>query len=375
MNANARTARKDATHPFPGKSFYQKQKHESHISIMRLKFIVVGAGLGVITMAAAAGYWWSHRYLESTNNAYIRADISPVIAKVEGYVRSVNVRDNASVKAGDVLIQVDDREYQARRTQLEAAVSAKAATMVALKQREALQLARITEAHANVVASQVVEKRAQFDADRFINLGKQNFVSQQKVESVQAEADQAHARVQAEIAQRDAENAALREIQSQYVEAKARLDEARAQLSQIALDQANTVLRAPVAGLIGNRTVQVGQLVRPGTQLLAVVPPESAYILANFKETQITRMQPGQAVRIKIDAYPGIEFTGSVDSLSPASGAQFSLLPQDNATGNFTKIVQRVPVRIRVNSPAQYKSLLRAGLSVEVVVDTRPSGA
>jgi len=233
----------------------------------------------------------------------------------------------------------------------------------------------IDQAAATVQSTEADLNRAQLDYKRYTSLVTSDFASRQRFETAQADSRKAEAALGKARAALVAEQSQLAVLKSQKREEEARLVQARAgrQLAKNDLD--NTVIRAPVAGIAGNRAGRVGQYVKPGTQLLSLVPLPYVYVTANFKETQLTHMRPGQSAEISVDAYPDQPLTGRIESFAPASGAQFSLLPPDNATGNFTKIVQRVPVRIALPVEGPLARLLRPGLSVSVTVDTRAEPA
>lgn len=334
------------------------------------KVLLSLVAVGVVIAGAGSTYAFTHRYLEDTDNAYVKADISPVISKVDGYVRELSVRDNQHVKSGDVLVTVDDGDYATREAQLVAQVEAKKAAIQNLQDRLTQQRAEVSQATATLHAAQAEAQRAKGDADRFSALVAEQYATRQKADTAVADAQKASAQVEAGSAGVAAKAGELKALEPLIEQARADLAATQAQLDQARRDRGNAVIHAAVDGTVGNRTAQVGELVKPGTQLLVVVQDKSAYVEANFKETQLTRMKPGQPVTFTVDTYPSVVFTGTVDSLSPASGAQFSLLPLDNATGNFTKIVQRVPVKVRVTGPANYGELLRPGLSAVVTVDT-----
>ena len=336
----------------------------------RKKVLLSLVSAGLVIAGTGGAYAFTHRYLEDTDNAYVKADISPVISKVDGYVHVLAVKDNQHVKAGDLLVSVDDGDYATHEAQLVAEVDAKKAAIQNLEDRLSQQRAEVSQAQASLHAAQAEATRAKDDADRFSALVKEQYATRQKSDTATADAQKAAAQVEAGVAGVAAQAGQLKSLQPLIDQAKADLAATQAQLDQARRDRGNTVIRAAVDGVIGNRSAQVGELVKTGTQLLDIVQDHSAYVEANFKETQLTRMKPGQPVSFSIDAYPSVKFTGEVDSLSPASGAQFSLLPLDNATGNFTKIVQRVPVKIRVTGPANYGEMLRPGLSAIVTVDT-----
>ncbi len=334
-----------------------------------LALLVLGAGL------AGGFYWWRvGRFLESTDNAYVEADISVVSPKVQGYVREVRVSDNQRVAAGDVLVTVEDRDFAARRSQAQAQLAAQQAAVATVEHEIVQEQAMIAEAEAAVASAEADRLRAQQDLARYRMLTEKMAASQQRLETAEADARKGDAALLKAKAALAAERNRLPVLDSQKQEAEAKLEQLRATLDLARIDLEDTVIRAPIDGVVGNRSVQIGQLVKPGTQLLAVVPLPSVYVVANFKETQVERMRIGQTVSITVDAFPGSAITGTVESFAPASGSEFSLLPPENATGNFTKIVQRLPVRIAVPATNPLAGLLRPGLSVAAEVDTRGAG-
>ncbi len=333
----------------------------------------------LVALGAATGwYWWTAwRFQQSTDDAYVQSDITVISPKVEGYIKEVRVEENQRVAAGQVLIVVDDRDFAAKTAQAEAAVATQEAIVATYASRLGSQQAMIEQAAATVQSAEADLNRARLDYKRYTSLVTSDFASRQRFETADADSRKAEAALGKARAALVAEQSQLAVLGSQKREEEARLLQARAgqQLAKNDLD--NTVVRAPVGGIAGNRAGRVGQYVKPGTQLLSLVPLPNVYITANFKETQLTHMRPGQSAEISVDAYPDQPLTGRIESFAPASGAQFSLLPPDNATGNFTKIVQRVPVRIALPAEGPLARLLRPGLSVTVTVDTRaePSAA
>jgi membrane fusion protein (multidrug efflux system) len=328
--------------------------------------LVIGASVG------GAAYWWTElRPIESTDDAYLQADISIISPKVEGYVKTVAVRDHQQVRAGDVLATIDDRDFTAKLAQSEAALAAEQANLTTIDSQIELQQSLIAQAGANIANAEAEQQRSAQDRQRYQNLLQNSDASRQRFEQADSDARKAVAVLNgmhaAEAASHN-QRAVLR-AQRKQQEAKALQAAATRDLARNDLD--NATIRSPVDGIVGNKGVQLGQYVKSGTQLLAVVPLAQTYIVANFKETQLTHMQPGQPVAIRVDAYPDEKFAGHIESLSPASGSQWSILPPENATGNFTKIVQRVPVRIAVPADGPVAALLRPGLSVTVSVDTR----
>ncbi len=333
----------------------------------------------LVALGAATGwYWWTAwRFQQSTDDAYVQSDITVISPKIEGYIKEVRVEENQQVAAGQVLIVVDDRDFAAKTAQAEAAVATQEAIVATYASRLGSQQAMIEQAAATVQSAEADLNRARLDYKRYTSLVTSDFASRQRFETADADSRKAEAALGKARAALVAEQSQLAVLGSQKREEEARLLQARAgqQLAKNDLD--NTVVRAPVGGIAGNRAGRVGQYVKPGTQLLSLVPLPNVYITANFKETQLTHMRPGQSAEISVDAYPDQPLTGRIESFAPASGAQFSLLPPDNATGNFTKIVQRVPVRIALPAEGPLARLLRPGLSVTVTVDTRaePSAA
>jgi membrane fusion protein (multidrug efflux system) len=334
--------------------------------------------LPVVVFAAGitgGWYWWNVlRFLQSTDDAYVQSDVSLISPKVEGYIKKVKVADNKEVAEGAILFVIDDRDFKAKVAQAEAAVAAEEAIIATYESRLELQQAMIGQAAASVASAEADLARAQQDYKRYSALLSTDFASRQRFEQAQADARKGEAAVAKSRAGLAAEQNQIAVLRSQQREEQAKLQQARANLQLAQNDLENTVIRAPISGVAGNRAGQVGQYVKAGTQLLSLVPLSRVYVTANFKETQLTHMRPGQLAEVSVDAYPDLKIDGRIESFAPASGAQFSLLPPDNATGNFTKIVQRVPVRIALPADGPLAGRLRPGLSVTVTVDTRNSG-
>jgi membrane fusion protein (multidrug efflux system) len=279
-----------------------------------------------------------------------------------------------AVKEGDVLTQIDERDYKIAVEAARNKLATQNATIQRLKQQTAAQQALIEQAKAQLLSSKASLVRAMADFDRAQTLARQEFGSQQKLDQARAERDQAQASVKAaEAAQLSAE-ANLSVLNAQVKEAEGVRAELQTSLDKALLDLSYTTVKAPFAGIVGNKAVQVGQYVQPGTRLLALVPLDTAYIEANYKETQLDGIRPGQTAEVTVDAAGGRSFRGVVESIAPASGSQYSLLPPENATGNFTKIVQRVPIRIRVQGEAIREGILRPGLSVVTYINTKGAG-
>ena len=351
----------------------------------RRPLLTAAIGLALLAVAALGVRWWTTaRFLVETDNAYVRADVVTLSSRIAGIVSEVEVADNQWVKAGDLLARIDDRDYRMRVDQAEGAVAAAQAGITAAQARVASISAQTREQRSLVNASTAAVTAHDAEA-RFAQLAyhRQSTLQQQRITSTQdlQAAEAAARKSEAELAAARASLAATAAHQqvlaaeraaalAAVANAQATLRQAQAQLDAARLDLARTGLRAPVDGWIGERSVRTGQYADIGQPLLALVPAQ-VHVVANYKETQTQHMRPGQAVRIVIDAQPGVALTGRLDSLAPASGAEFALLPPDNATGNFTKIVQRVPVRIRLDPDQPQVAELRPGMSVETTVDTR----
>ncbi|MCP1733327.1 MULTISPECIES: HlyD family secretion protein [Bradyrhizobium] len=329
--------------------------------------------MGATAFAVAAGFGWvrweNARSRESTDNAYVHGDITAIAPKVSGYVSEVLVEDNQSIAAGAILVRIDDRDYRTQRDRAAAAVAQVEAAIENLARRKALQRAVVREAEAS---SQMAQ--ADFElADRQFGRTSRLMQTGATSESVHDAAVAGQSRARAALTRSQAAITAAREqqtvLESESGQLSARLAEARAglALSEIALSE--TVIRAPIAGVVGNRRVRVGEFVRPGGGLVSIVPVDSVWVVANFKETQISRMRVGQQAEVTVDGYPGARVRGTIDSLSPGSGAAFSLIPPDNATGNFVRVVQRVPVKIRLDRENALLGRLVPGMSVDVTVE------
>ncbi|WP_424629890.1 HlyD family secretion protein [Bradyrhizobium sp. SYSU BS000235] len=315
-------------------------------------------------------YWTTGRYLESTDDAYVKADYTTVAPKVAGYIADVLVQDNQPVTAGQVLARIDDRDFRAALAQANADVSAAAAAVRNLDAQISLQHALIEQAQAAIDASKATLDFADADAVRYRDLMKTGSGTTQRAQQTESIRGQAAAQLQRDQAGLIAAQKKIAVLTTEREQAQAQLERSRALAQQATLNLSYTTITAPVNGTVGARSLRVGQFVAAGTQLMAVVPLHATYVVANFKETQLTYVRGGQPVELRVDGYPDVKLTGHVDSLSPASGLEFALLPPDNATGNFTKIVQRIPVRISLDD-SSLNGMLRAGMSVEPTVNTK----
>ncbi|GAB2895921.1 HlyD family secretion protein [Paraburkholderia jirisanensis] len=330
---------------------------------------------GIVALIAAgiwlARWWTVGRFIESTDDAYLQADSVTVAPKIAGYITQVFVADNQIVKPGDQLVQLDARPYQVALNQALATVDARKADIERAQADIKQQQSNIAQAQAQQQVSRVSARHASDEVRRYAPLIATGAETSERLAELTSSRDQADATLAANAAAVEAARSQIASATAQLGQARAQLEAAQASAQQSQLDLDNTVVRSALGGKVGDRTVRVGQYVQPGTRMLTVVPVQSTYLVANFKETQVGSMRLGQPVEMHIDALPGHALHGVIDSFSPGTGSQFALLPPENATGNFTKIVQRVPVRIRIDTGPETRSVLMPGLSVTVDVDTR----
>lgn len=321
-------------------------------------------------------HWWRvGRFIESTDDAYLKADSVTVAPKVVGYVTEVFVQPNQAVKRGDPLVRLDRRQYEAMLAQAQATIEARKADIQKAQADILQQKAQWAQARAQVQSATLALTHAQREVERFAPLVATGATTEERLAELRNTRDQAKATLAANQAAEAAAASRIQSTEAQVAQSKAQLQAADAARNQTHLDVDDTVVRAAIDGRVGDSTVRVGQLVQPGTRLMTLVPVQEVYLVANFKETQIGRMRAGQPVTLHVDALPDLTLHGQVDSFSPGTGAQFALLPSENATGNFTKIVQRVPVRIRVQADGDVRERLLPGLSVTTEVDTREGAA
>jgi membrane fusion protein (multidrug efflux system) len=333
--------------------------------------LALALSLGV---AAAAdfgyGYLTTGQYLETTDDAYVKADSTIIAPKVSGYIAEVLVGDNEKVKAGQLLARIDDRDFRTALDQAHADVAASEAAVRNLDAQIALQQPVIQQQAAEVDAAEANLQFAQEERARYDELMKSGSGTVQRAQQTDATLREKTAQLQQGKSGLDAANRKVEVLATDRAKAVAQLDHAHAVEQQMALNLSYTRITAPVEGTVGARSLRVGQFVQAGTQLMAVVPLDAVYVVANFKETQLTHVRNGQPVEIRIDSFNSTRLRGHVDSLSPASGLEFALLPPDNATGNLTKIVQRVPVKIVLDDQS-LTGLLRPGMSAEPTVNTK----
>ncbi len=334
------------------------------------------AGLGLAIGLGAVWYghdWWTiGRFFESTDDAYVGGEVTVVAPKIPGFIAQVAVVDNQDVHAGELLIKLDDRDYRAALAKAEALVGGERAALANLEASRRLQQAKVAEARAGIAAAEAETERARDDRTRYRQLSSTAAASIQVFQKADADYKQAVAFDQRARAGLDAAERQLEVIDTQKQQVDAALAAAAADLETARLNLSYTELRAPFDGTVGNRSARQGAYATVGAALVSVVPAKGLWIDANFKENQLARMRVGQAATVEADVLPGLIFHGHVASLAPATGGQFSVLPAENATGNFTKIVQRVPVRILLDGAAGDLGPLRPGLSVTAAVDQRP---
>ena len=363
MNASSAVVDRDVTSP----------PSQGILGIGRKRLAMYCAvGLGALAVVAYGYHWLTvGRFMETTDDAYVGGDITVIAPKVAGFIEQVAVTDNQRVAAGELLLKLDDRDFRAALARAEAAAEAQRATLANLDATRRLQLAIIAQARAGITAADAEVKRAHDDEARFRDLSAHSAASVQVFQKAEADYKEALAQDERSRAAADAAERQLEVIDTQKRQTEAALSEASASVDLARLNLSYTELRAPIAGVVGNRSARTGAYASIGTQLVSIVPAQGLWIDANFKESQLARMRAGLRATVTADVLPGHEFVGHVASLAPATGAEFSVLPAENATGNFTKIVQRVPVRILLDGDASTLGRLRPGLSVSVDVDER----
>ena len=337
------------------------------------RIVLLGIGAVLLIVGAIWGVrWWTvGRFIESTDDAYLQADSVTIAPKVSGYVAEVYVVDNQTVKAGDPLVRLDRRQYQAILEQANATIAARKADIARGAAELLQQQANIAQAKAQLEGARSSETHAIQEVKRYEPLVATGAETNEKLADLVNARNQAAATVAADVAALQSAERQPATTQAQIEQSRAQLEAAEASFRQAQLDTGDTIVRSTLDGRVGDRTVRVGQYAQPGTRFMTIVPVQDVYLEANFKETQIGLMRAGQPATIHVDALSGTDLHGSVVSFSPGTGSQFALLPPQNATGNFTKIVQRVPVRIHIDAGQETRSVLVPGLSVTVKVDTR----
>src|SRR3954470_21274953 len=339
----------------------------------RKKFVMIGV-VGLLALAAAGYgvyYVFVGRFYVSTDDAYVRANNTTLGARVSGHVAAILPGDNVVVRKGDVIFRIDDGDYRIAVEAARTRIATQQATIGRIGRQVTAMESAAEQAKAQLVSAEANQKRADLDFERQQALSTKGFASRATFEQSQAGRDQGAAAVKSAQAAYEAARDSVEVTKAQQDEARAQLAELKTALAKAERDLDFTFVRAPVDGTFSNRLVNTGDFIQAGQRLGNVVPLDDVFIDANYKETQLRRIRPGQPVTISVDAYGHRKFAGVVDSISPAAGSVFTLLPPDNATGNFTKIVQRLPVRIKVPKEVAKQNLLRAGMSVYTTVDTR----
>ena len=332
----------------------------THLTI----FLITSSGVGM--------YWWKvGRYIESTDNAYIRGDITPISAKISGYVEKIQVSDNQVVSAGEPLLHIESLEYRVRLERGRSILAERQAALQVAKAKTKQHHSHIDIAKAELSTAKIESKRFSEELDRYQQLYAVGYTSPLEYGKVVAMMKRSQSEKKASEAKLSMVQQELYVLSAEEKQLEAEINQHRETLKLLQQEVADTEICAPISGTIGNRRVRSGQYVRPGSILMAIIPLHEVWVEANFKEVQLARIQIGHSVEIKVDAFPGQKFAGQIQSFSPASGAEFSLLPPENASGNFTKIVQRIPVRILLDATRNLSQRFLPGMSVEVSVDTR----
>ena len=340
---------------------------------LRKKILIGVAAVAAVGVLWFAGDWFFNgRFNISTDNAFIRSDITRVTPKVQGYVTAIHVSENQPVKTGDLLISLESADFEARVAQAKAELAQAEADAAQADARIAAQRDTLAEARAAREAADASAELSASDAKRLSELADKGWYPKAKVDQAEAAKRTTAAQLTQAEAAITSQRSQLTSTQAAAQSAVARIEAARAKLAAAELDLGRTEIRAPVDGVVANKTIAEGQLLSPNQAALAIVTSGDAWVTANFKETQISEMRVGQCVKVHVDAYPHLHVTGKVQSIAPNTGATFSLVPQDTATGNFTKIVQRVPVKIVLDKEALASGLLRSGLQVSATVSTKP---
>jgi membrane fusion protein (multidrug efflux system) len=342
------------------------------------RLLGVSVRLGILVIAAAVAVlftvswdsWVGAGVRQTTDDAYVRGDLTPLSAKVDGYVRKVPVNDFERVKAGDLLVEIEDDDYKARVAQAEADVAGAEAAIENLKSRKGQQRAQIADAESAIVATEADVERSRLEETRQRDLVASTYGTRQRLEQATADEKRFAAILARGRADLDAQRRQMAVLDTQELQLRADLKAKQALLTLAKITLGYTRIVSPVAGRLGERGVREGQYVRAGVQVNSVVPLDTVWVVANYKETQLTNVKIGQRATITVDTFPGKVVTGYVQSISPASGSQFSLLPPDNATGNFTKVVQRIPVKIVLDPNHPLAGQLLPGMSVIATIHT-----
>lgn len=338
----------------------------------------VGLGLGIAALLGAGWYGWyqlSGKYSQSTNDAYVRADFVTVSPRIAGYVADVLVVENQPVKAGQPLVRISPQEYRAAASRFDAEIALASANAGIARAALSEQQAAIEAARAELMRAESDAAHAASELARYEPLAASGAETQERVAALRNQSRQASALLAVRRAALDGAIRRLDSLRAQAKQAEAQGGAARAQRAAADVNLSATLIRAAIDGRVGSKSVRSGQFAQPGMRLMTLVPTGTLHVEANFKETQVGLMRVGQPASIHVDAFPGVTFRGHVESIAPGTGAEFSILPPQNATGNFTKVVQRVPVRIAIDASTEARRLLIAGMSVEATVETRSGKA
>ncbi|WP_216620934.1 HlyD family secretion protein [Pseudomonas aeruginosa] len=338
---------------------------------LKRRLTVFLVAVGLIALAFFLHWWFIGRHVESTDNAYVQGEITRVASQLGARVEEVLVRDNQHMDKGQLLVRLEDADFKLAVERAQAALATREAELAQARSKLVQQGSLIAASAADVNASQATLGRAQIDLNRAEALRKPGYVSEERVTTLTADNHvarsqlaKARADLEAQRVQRDTLGAEIKRLEAQIASA-------RTELAQAEINLSRTLIHSPISGLVGQRSARNGQYVQVGTHLLSLVPDEDIWVQANFKETQVGRMRDGQKARLTFDAFPDTPIDGRIDSLFAASGAQFSLLPPDNATGNFTKVVQRIPVKIVFEADNPLHGRIRPDMSVEAEVELR----
>lgn len=334
--------------------------------------LLIFVALLVLVAAALFGHWLMvGRHLESTDNAYVQGEITRISSQLNARIERVLVRDNQHVEAGQLLVELEASDFRLARQRAQAALATHEAEREQARSKLQQQASLIAASQADVGASQATLERSRLDLGRAQTLRKPGYVSEERVTTLAADNRVARSQLAKAEADLQAQRQQVASLEAEIKRLDALTQSAQADLEQAELNLARTQIHAPISGFVGQRSAREGQVVQSGAYLLSLVPDQDIWIQANFKETQIGRMHPGQSAELIFDSYPDSTVEARIDSLFAASGAQFSLLPPDNATGNFTKVVQRIPVKLTLAADHPLQGLIRPGMSVEVKVDIR----
>ncbi|WP_217476984.1 HlyD family secretion protein [Stutzerimonas stutzeri] len=338
--------------------------------LQRRLFIFV-ALLLLVAGAFFAHWFFIGRFYEHTDNAYVQGEITRISSQLAARIERVHVQDNQHVQPGDLLVTLEPGDFRLALDQARANLAIREAELAQAVSRLEQQTSLIAASQASVSAAQANLERSQVDLSRVEALRKPGFVSEERVTTLSADARVARSQRQKAEADLAAQRQQVDTLQADVKRLQAQIDGARAEIERAELNVSRTEIRSPISGIVGQRSARNGQYVSVGAYLMSIVPDEDIWVQANFKETQIGHMQVGQSAELTFDTFPDTPIEGRVESLSPASGAQFSLLPPDNATGNFTKVVQRIPVKLTFASDNPLKGRIRPGMSVDVKIDLR----